>query len=241
MKLTPGNLSPEQQTVLMSYLEQFVTPHKIDIFNTIIHNRTRYITVLLEDIFQSHNASAVMRTCDCFGLQDLYILEKKYNFSVTKEIALGSSKWLTLHKYEAAHDDPVIPFKKLKEKGYRLIATKPDENCTDIHDLNLEKGKIALMFGTERNGLSEMALEYADEFVKIPMVGFTESLNISVSVAVSTFHLTTLLRRSSIPWQLDENERSEVKLNWLINAINDSEKILELYLKKNPGFLKESL
>lgn len=232
-----NSLDFAQKAILTKYLEEFVTSHKLDLFEKKVKWRTRYLTVVLEDIFQSHNASAAMRSCECFGVQDIHVIEKKYNFSVTKEIAMGSSKWLTIHKYEGVKRDLDIPYLKLKEQGYRLVAMMPDEKCIDIQDLNLENGKIALLFGTELRGLSAKAISHADEFVKIPMVGFTESLNISVSVATSLFYLTDKLRRSKINWQLDASEIPDVRLSWLINAINHSDEIIELYCKRNPDFL----
>lgn len=236
-----NQLSPARKSELTEYLKQFVSEHKLALFDRIIMSRTRYITVVLEDIFQSHNASAVLRSCDCFGLQDVHIIERKYNFMVTKEIALGSSKWLTINKYDDPDQTLESSLPKLKEKGYRLVAMMPDEKCIDIQELDLNPGPIALLFGTELRGLSKNAIKQADEFVKIPMFGFTESLNISVSAATSLFYLTDKLRKSEIPWHLTELDEIDVRFSWLLNAINHSSEIVNLFFERNPDFLNEIL
>jgi len=175
----------------LDYLLAFITANKRNLFQTNIQFRTRYITVILEDIYQSHNASAVMRTCDCFGIQDVHIIENKNEYTLNPDVALGSTKWLSLQKYSNKDFNTLDCFHQLKSEGYRIIATSPHKNDTLLEDLPLHKGKIALAFGTELEGLSPEAIENADEFVKIPMYGFTESYNISVSAAMILFYLTS--------------------------------------------------
>lgn len=219
----------KMQEKLIEYLSQNVTERRYELINNNAELRTRYITVVLEDIFQPQNASAVLRTCDCFGVQDVHIIENENEYNINPEVVMGSTKWLNLNKYNEEKNNTVATIKKLKEQGYRIVATTPHTNDVNLEELDLSKGKIALMFGSEQPGLSNLALEHADEFMKIPMVGFTESFNISVSAAISLHHLTHKLRNSDINWQLSKEEMNELKLNWLRTTIKKSDLIEEKF------------
>lgn len=199
---------------LIAYLEQQITLNKRTKMDEIVRNRTRHVTLLLEDIFQQHNASAIVRSAECFGVQDLHIVQERFSFSVNTGVAMGSSKWISMHRYGNTPD----AFKALKDQGYRIVATTPHATASNLEDLPLD-GKIALVFGTENVGLSAYAMEHADEYVKIPMYGFTESFNVSVSAALTLYHVTTALRNSSIDWRLPADQELEVRLSWLRKAI----------------------
>jgi tRNA (guanosine-2'-O-)-methyltransferase len=216
---------------LIAYLRQFITDERFNKFQAAITQRTRHLTIVLEDIYQPHNASAVLRTCDCFGIQDVHIIENRNKYEVNPDVALGSSKWLNLVQYNLAEDNTFACLQNLKKLGYRLVATTPHQDDYTPETLPLDQ-KTALIFGTELAGLSHIALEMADDFVKIPMVGFTESLNISVSVAIFIQSITSRLRASELPWQLPDKERQEILLSWLLNSIKKSDLILEEFFSK---------
>ncbi len=217
---------------LINYLKQFVTDNRLEVFDKVLENRTRYITVAVEDIYQSQNASAVLRTSDCFGLQDIHIIENKNNYEVNPDVALGSAKWLNLIKYNKTENNTLQSIKKLKESGYRIVATSPYKEGVDLANFDLRKGKVALFFGNEVMGLSELMIENADEYLKIPMYGFTESFNISVSAAVILHNLTSKLRNSNINWQLTDFEKEELKLSWLKETIKSSSLLVKDFLSK---------
>ncbi len=219
-------MEQSNKTELLNFLESFISENKKNLFNRIIEYRTRYITVVLEDIYQPHNASAVLRTCDCFGVQDVHIIENRNIYEVNPDVALGSSKWLTLEKYNTAKNNTVDTINKLKSKGYKIVATTPHKNDTPLSQLDLSK-KTALLFGTELKGLSDIALENADAFVKIPMVGFTESFNISVSAAIILHQLTEKLRASDYKWQLTDKEKLDIRLDWVKNVLKNSDLVEE--------------
>jgi len=212
----------ETKTKLLDYLMSFVTEERKKRFSEIIQYRTRYISVVLEDIYQSHNASAVLRTCDLTGIQDVHIIENKNEYEVNPEVALGSSKWLNLKKYNDTENNTLEAFKTLKEQGYSIVATTPHKDSKDLDSLDLNK-KVALVFGTELTGLSDIAIESADEYLRIPMYGFTESFNISVSAALCMFTLTQRLRKSDINWKLTNNEYNDILLDWARNSLNRHE------------------
>ncbi len=223
-------LNLENKNKLFEFLSQYVSENKNNLFEQIIHNRTRYITVVLEDLFQSHNASAVLRTCDCFGIQDIHIVENTNRFEINSDVALGSSKWLTFEKYNDKEKNNTLEcYTNLRKQGYTIVATTPHKNDCKLDELKLDK-KIALVFGTELEGLSQTALENADEYVKIPMYGFTESFNISVSAAIFLFHLTEKLKRTNINWNLTEEEIIDIKIEWAKNVVKKSELLVNKFM-----------
>ncbi|HKL08049.1 MAG TPA: RNA methyltransferase [Bacteroidales bacterium] len=221
---------------LINYLEQFITQQRLNLFHQILNQRTRYITVVLEDIYQSQNASAVLRTADCFGIQDIHIIENKNEYQINPDVALGSYKWLNLVKYNNQKSNTLEAISDLKKQGYRIVATTPHTNDVNLEDFDVTQGKTALFFGTELNGLSDIMIVNADEYIKIPMVGFTESFNISVSVAIILHHLTSSLRKSEIDWQLSDNEKEEILLEWLKKTIKKSSLLIDDFLSKKNNF-----
>ena len=219
------NVDPTDKVLrkrLIEYLSHFIYDRRYQLFKSIISQRTRYLTVVLEDIYQAQNASATLRTCDCLGIQDIHIIENSNKFKVDGEVDMGASKWLTLHRYNTLENNSLVAIDTLREKGYRIVATTPHDNNCSISDLDLSKGKVALLFGTELTGLSELALKNADEYVRIPMFGFTESFNISVSVAIMLYEFTTRIRKSEIDYRLSPDEQDELMLQWLRTSIRSS-------------------
>ncbi len=208
-------------------LKKYVTEHRWELFNKVLSYRTRYITVVLEDIYQPHNASAVLRTCDIFGIQDVHIIENRNKYTINPQVAVGAFKWLNLIKYNRLENNTLEAIKKLKSEGYRIVATTPHTNDTELSDFDLSKGKVALLFGSELPGLTDIALQNADEFLKIEMFGFTESFNISVSVAIILHHLVNKLHKSALNWQLTENEKQEILLQWLKKSVKKADEILK--------------
>lgn len=228
---TPGLFDKytfEQKERLYETLSELFSENKRNLFDRLVQHRTRHIAVVLEDIYQSHNASAVLRSCDCFGVQDVYVVENRNPFNPAGDVAVGSSKWVDYYK----HRDIKEAYKQLHDKGYRIIATLPHENDTIIGDLDLST-PVALVFGTELTGLTNEAVEGADGYVKIPMYGFTESFNISVCAALSLFSTTERIRRDpAIHWQMSAEEQLELKLYWSLQVIRDGENVLKNVIEK---------
>jgi tRNA (guanosine-2'-O-)-methyltransferase len=211
----------------LAFLENILTENRKERFQNVLENRTNHFTIAVEDIFQMHNTSAVMRSCEVFGIQELNVIEQRYGKTIDKEIAMGAQKWVDINKFETVTDC----VKTLKHKGYQIIATTPHENDCLLDDFDISKPS-ALFFGTERDGLSEEILKEADGFLKIPMVGFTESLNISVSAAIIIQNLMNRLRNSDIKWQLSDEEILEKRMAWTKNSIKDIKRIEERYFSK---------
>lgn len=214
---------------LIEYLSACLTPDRLKRFDEVLDQRTRYVTVALEDIYQPQNASAVLRTCDCLGIQDIHIIENKNSYRTDPEVAMGSAKWLDIYTYAHADHPVQLAIDQLKQSGYRILATTPHDSKQLLEDVDLEKGKIALFFGTELTGLSQTLLDQADEYVQISMYGFTESYNLSVSAALCLYELTGRLRRSALPWPLTREEKQLIKLHWLKNNIKQADLLIKRF------------
>lgn len=198
-------------------------PERLAVLEQVLSFRTRYITVVVENIFQQQNASAVLRTCDCLGIQDVNIIEHYNQYRVNPEIAMGADQWLTVHKYPDSKCVTADAIADLRNAGYRIVATTPHTNDVSLPDFDLSKGKVALFFGTEKQGLTKEVLDNADEFLRIPMFGFTESFNISVSVAIILSNLIERLHHSDIAWQLSDTDHDEILLTWLLRTVKRSD------------------
>ncbi|WP_417444782.1 TrmH family RNA methyltransferase [Joostella sp.] len=207
---------------LLEYLEGFITEERKQRFLEVLAKRTNHFTVAIEDVYQLHNTSAVIRSCDIFGVQHVHIIEKEYGERLDKNIAMGSQKWVDVSKYKSASSC----VNTLREKGYQIIATTPHEDASVLAGFDINK-KSAFFFGTEKSGLTDEIMKQADGFLKIPMYGFTESLNISVSAAIILQQLTSKLRSSEILWKLSEEEILEKRIDWTKKSIKSIEDVLK--------------
>lgn len=196
-----------------------ITDSKQEMYDRIAADRTRYITVVMENIQKDHNASAIMRNCDCFGIQDLHTIEKNVEYVVQREIAKGASNWIHLHSHSTGDNPGLECISGLKKKGYQIVCTSPHTEQT-IEDISIDK-PIALVFGTEVNGISDDILAAADETIQLPMYGFTESFNVSVSAALSLNTLRSRLSGSDIDWNLSHEEQVLLKIEWCARIIRD--------------------
>ena len=219
-------------TKLLTYLEGFVTDKRKNLFRIILQDRTRHFTVVLEDIYQQHNASAVIRSCDIFGIQDVHVIENKYKSKVSRHIAKGSQKWLSFHNYKEDKNNTIDCLENIKSKGYQVIATTPHNDSCVLHDFDITK-KSAFVFGVEKAGVSDDVIKNADGFLKIPMVGFTESLNISVAAAIILENLTFKLRNSSVDWKLTNEEQKILYASWIEKTIKNVDEIKERFIENN--------
>lgn len=217
----------------LEYLESYLTPRRKALFEKVVAERTRHFTVVAQDTYQDHNASALIRNCDCFGIQELHIIEEFNEYRLAKGMTQGADKWVDLHFYSEYEDNTQTCIDTLKAKGYAIVATTPHKDDCLIQDFDI-RNKSAFFFGTEKTGLSSKIIDQADGFVKIPMHGFSESFNISVSVALLLQSVMGRLKESKdIPWQLADDEISNLKIEWAIKTIVNGERIANKYLREN--------
>lgn len=208
---------------LIDHLAQFITPSRREKIDSVVRDRTRHIVPVLEDVYQPHNISAALRSVECFGVQDTYVIEQQNRYTVNTSVSKGASNWLSIKRFGAAdRNNTEDCFKVLRANGYRIAVTSVHPNSKKLSAVPLDQ-KIALVFGTEERGVSLFAQDHADLLVTVPMCGFTESLNVSVCVALCLNELTTKLRASPINWRLSEEEQLDVKLGWLRMLVRGSE------------------
>ncbi len=234
---------------LIAFLEQFITENKRTRIAEVIQWRTRYVTLMLEDIYQSQNASATLRTAEILGVQDVYIAENWNRYKVNPDVALGAQKWIDLHRFrspvgeadpealDALHDMPdafpatAAAMDALRRKGYLLVATTPHTDAWGLDDIPLDR-PLAFLFGNEREGLSPYALQHADAHLRLPMYGFTESYNISVSVAITLSHVIEALHRSDAAWRLSEEECDVLMLRWYRRIVGRPEALERAFYRR---------
>ncbi|MCK5823973.1 MAG: RNA methyltransferase [Ichthyobacteriaceae bacterium] len=218
---------------ILEYIQGFMTENRVKTIRKVINQRTKHFTVVVEDPFQSHNASAILRSCDIFGIQDLNVTERLHQFNLSTHVAKGADKWVDVHSFNEIGVDNTQPaIDAMRKKGYQIIATSPHYGSTSPMEFDITKPS-AIFFGQEKEGLSKNIIDQADGYIKIPMYGFTESLNISSSVAIILQSIVDKLKNSDVKWELTDEEKFALEYNWSMKSVKNSESILEKYLKNN--------
>lgn len=219
---------------LIDYLYQFMLPERENAFKQALSNRTRYVSILLEDLFQHQNYSAVIRSVECFGIQDLHIIENRNKFNLNPDVVMGANKWLTIYQHQVTQTKSLREtISSIKAKGYRIIVTTPNPLATPINDLDLTKGPLCIAFGTELTGISSELLAMADEQITIPMYGLTASLNISVSAAITLQNITSRMRYVVNDWKLSSTEREQIELEWLTKSLKRADLLKNHYISSS--------
>lgn len=225
-------MTTQEKLDLTAYLKQFVSERRRTRFDEVLSERMNHMQIVLENVYQAHNASAVLRSADCFGVQYVHAIENSNTYKVSEDVAMGSGNWVSLVRHSGKENNTISCLSSLKEKGFKIIATTPHKNDCLLEDLDVSH-KFALVFGTEQEGISKDVFEMADGFVKLPMYGFTESFNISVCAALCMYDLTRRIRKlNDISWRLTEEEKTDVYLTWLRNSISKVELIEKEYYSR---------
>lgn len=224
-------MTPAESKVF-NHLSQFVSDHKKAFIEKVLMERTRYLTVVLENIYQSQNASAAVRTAECMGLQDMHIVEDTAKYHLNIRVLKGSYKWMDLHRYRDRNvNNTGACFRKLREGGYRILVADPSADGISIDDIDVSAGKMALVFGNELRGASPYSLAHVDQKIRIPMYGFTESFNVSVSVAICLNTVLGKLRQSGMPIGLSEAEKDLIRLGWYRKIVRRSDVVEREFLR----------
>lgn len=226
MKMKKGNIDRALLKKEIDYLSGFMLEQRFQILKNVVDHRTNYVTVCLENIFHSQNASAILRTSEAFGVQKVHVIETICDFTPHVNIVKGADKWIDIYNHTQPNATEIV-VGRLKANGYRIVATSPHRSGVCCEDFDVTKGKIALFFGTEKTGISDTLTSLADEFITIPMYGFMESLNVSVASAITLQSLTKKLHDSSLDWQLSEDERLVLLNRWVKSSVKDSARILQ--------------
>ena len=212
----------EWYTERIEYLQEFMSEARQQVLRRTLANRTRYMTILTENTFHPQNASALVRHCEAFGLQEMHTIEDRCKFSPNQSIVRGTDKWIELTRHRSTTE----ALRELRKRGYRIVATTPHREDTTPETFDVCKGPFALVFGTEHAGISQQVIAAADEFVRIPMCGMVESLNVSASAAILIYMLSARMRASVEGWQLTEADRTELLYRWTYASVQDAEAIL---------------
>ncbi|MBL7942982.1 MAG: RNA methyltransferase [Flavobacteriales bacterium] len=210
------------------FLCRYLSARKQEMFEHVVKHRTRHLALVAEDIYQSQNTSSMLRSAECYGIQDVYVIENKHSFQVNRRIAKGAGQWLTLHRFHEEMNNTSVCMDTLRSRGYRIAATSPHAHAVSLDELDITQ-KTAVMIGTELTGVTDYALQHADIHVRIPMFGFTESLNASVATAIALYRLRMLLDTTAVDWKLSASEQIELKIAWAKKSIQSSAALLELF------------
>jgi tRNA (guanosine-2'-O-)-methyltransferase len=225
---------PAYKKALTAYLEGFVSERRRGRLHDVLAERTKHITLVLEDVYQSHNFSAVLRSADIFGIQDVHFIENRNNYKISEDVSMGSTQWLSLNRYQQHENNTKACLSELKEKGYKIVATSLHKNSVSLDELDVSQ-PFAMVFGTELTGITKDVEDMADEFVKLPMYGFTESFNISVCAALCMHSLSTRIRKEVPDYHLKDSEKEELYMEWLKASIRKQELIVKEFDQQYQG------
>lgn len=183
---------------------------------------------MLENLFQDHNISAVLRTCDGLGVQDVHVIEKENVFRVNEEVALGAGKWLTIHRYndqDLAGRALERCISDLRSRGYRIAATRVDPQALPVWEAPVDR-PLALLLGTEMSGLSYEASDLADLALYYPMKGFADSFNVSVSAALFLQAVLKKMEQQGFLAYINSSDQEALVAEWLRHSIRNAEALL---------------
>ena len=220
-------MNSEQHSNIINRLSDVINDDRVTLLHEILEQRTRYVSIVLDDIYQPQNASAIMRTCECLGVQDLHIIEDRNDYTINRDVVKGSSKWITLKRYKNSNSREDC-LQHLKQHDYKIVAMTLSEDSMPLEQLPVED-KIAICFGCEETGLSETIEKHADYKVQIPIHGFTQSYNVSVSAGISLYFLINKIKNSGQNWQLDKKEKESLLMDWLSKSTPTGKILLDKY------------
>ena len=223
------NLSIQQKTSINTLLINTLSNKRKTSFERVLKERTRFLTVVLEDVFQEHNASAVVRSCECFGVQDLHVIENRNRFTRSVGTTAGADKWIDITRWNKTSNNTFHCLKYLKDQNYHLVGLTLSPTAIPLSEIALDT-PTALCIGTEMEGLSETVHNLADTHAYIPMHGFTQSFNLSVCTALCLYELTNKIRKLGLPWRLSKDEIEAIKFEWLKKNVKGSKRQIEDFL-----------
>ena len=206
----------------LDYLTKFITDERREVLERTANSRTHYMRILTENMFHLQNASAIMRHCEAFGIQQIHTVEDRCKFDPSVNIVRGTQKWVDVEH----HDTTAEALAALKAEGYRIVATTPHRCSATPETFDVTKGKFALVFGTEHAGISDEVIAAADDFLMIPMCGMVESLNVSASAAILIYMLSERIRQTVDGWQLSDEQKLKLLTRWTMSSVRDYERIL---------------
>ena len=207
------------------YLKQFLTDERLSKIEHFSQESSDFVLPVMEDVYQFRNAAAIVRSVEACGFHHVVALEEENVFNPNLKVTKGAETWVKVEKMPNNLDS----LKEIKNRGYKILAVSPENNATMLPDYEVNE-PIALVFGTELEGVSDEILDFADETLAIPMYGFTKSFNVSVAAAICMYELKQKLMKSGIDYKLSEEKLLEMKIRWTVNSIRSGEELLERFL-----------
>ena len=202
-------------------LEPFVTAARLARMRQVLAQRLAWFTVVLDNLFDPHNISAVLRSCDAFGVQNVHVIESVETFKVNREISMRADKWLTLHRWRSFAECRTA----LKRRRFTLLATSVAADALPLDAAPCDR-RVAVVLGNEHRGVSEATRAACDGVVTIPMHGFVESLNVSVAAALVIAGCAGRMRRAGRQVLLSPRERSAVWNTWMRQQVKHPDQVL---------------
>lgn len=212
----------------IAVLRQCLLPQRWERLATAAYARTRRVTVAFDSLAHSHNVNAVLRTCECLGVQDVHMVTGGVPLQTYRGISRGALEWLSVHEYATLSDQ----LKALREAGYRLVGTAPQQGSKSVSVADFDSAAsapLALLFGQEKHGMSAEALAAVEVCVYVPMVGLTESLNVSVAAGMLLGSILEKMAREGVCHRLNPNEADALLLSWLKKSVKSADLILSRY------------
>jgi tRNA (guanosine-2'-O-)-methyltransferase len=207
-------MNAQMQAYLTEKFGSFLSDERKASVEHVLSHRTKHIRVAVEDLIDSHNVSAIIRTGECMGIQDFHVIDNEQNFHIGKGVSKGASKWIDIHRHnESDVDNSLEAIKNLKEAGYQLLVTSLASRATALNAVDISRPFVVVL-GNETRGTSEIMKEHADQLISVPMYGFTESYNVSVSAGIILHQLTERIHKEVENWQLTEKEKIDYKFQW---------------------------
>lgn len=209
------------------YLKQFLTDERLRKIEHFAVESSDFVLPVMEDVYQFRNAAAIVRSVEGCGFHKIVAMESENVFNPNLTVTKGAETWVEVEKMPHHLDS----LRDIKNRGYKILAVSPERNATMLPDYEI-KEPVALVFGTEKEGVTDEILEFADETLAIPMYGFTKSYNVSVAAAISVYELRQKLIRSNLDYKLSEEKLWKLKVRWAVNSIRSGDEILRKYLSQ---------
>ena len=210
------------------YLKQFLTDERLQKIEHFAAESSNFVLPVMEDVYQFRNAAAIVRSVEACGFHKIVAMESENVFNPNLRVTKGAETWVEVEKLPHHLDS----LKEIKNRGYKILEVSHENNPTMIPDYQINE-PVALVFGTELEGVTDEILEFADETLAIPMYGFTKSFNVSVAAAICVYELKQKLIKSNIDYKLSEEKLWRMKVRWAVNSIRSGVEILTDFQKKN--------
>jgi len=218
---------PRYQDVY-EYMKGFLTEERLSKIEKYAEESSDFVLPVLENIYQFRNAAAIIRSVEACGFHKIAALEEENVFNPNIRVARGADTWMQVEKMPKT----MSSLQQIRDKGYKILAVSPEKNAVSLPEYEL-KEPVALIFGTEMEGVSQEVLDFADETLIIPMYGFTQSFNVSVAAAICMYELKQKLLKSDIDYKLSDEKKLAMKIRWAVNSARSGDEILNYYLKKH--------